>query len=147
MLAVWTFIGQSWRLPIALAWTFATKLLCNATWKIRYPEDYQWGFPGFYSLTVPYGMNNDFHFTLHVALLLIFFQELNAMHYFKAAKLSFFVCVLQALVSIVTRGAYSIDIFGAVIFGFFFWHVGEYLSYYIDVRVFGLTFQERFPTF
>lgn len=46
-----------------------------------------------------------------------------------------------------TRGAYIIDLFAAWIFGHFFFVVGEQLSYYVDVLVFGLTFQERFPNF
>lgn len=49
--------------------------------------------------------------------------------------------------SLCTRGAYIIDLFAAFIFGHFFFVVGEQLAYYIDVKIFGLTFQERFPNF
>ena len=46
-----------------------------------------------------------------------------------------------------TRGAYIIDLFAAFIFGHYLFVVGEQLSYYVDVKIFGLTFQERFPHF
>jgi len=49
--------------------------------------------------------------------------------------------------AIITRGAYIIDVFAAVIFGHAFYILAEYLSYYVDVKIFGLTFQERFPDF
>ena len=42
--------------------------------------------------------------------------------------------------AIITRGAYIIDIFAAIIFGHAFFILAEYLSYYVDVKIFGLTF-------
>ena len=72
-LGYWTFSGRSWRLPIALACTYALKAVCVALFRVRYPEGYAWKYPGFYSLTVNYGMANDFHFTVHVSLMLIIF--------------------------------------------------------------------------
>ena len=41
---------------------------------------------------------------------------------------------------VVLRGAYIIDVFAALVFGHFFWILGEWMSYYIDVKVLGLTF-------
>jgi hypothetical protein len=46
---------------------------------------------------------------------------------------------------LVLRGAYSMDVFGACIYSAFSWIASWYLSYYVDVGLFGLNFQERFP--
>ena len=147
MFIVWTVYGRSWRFPIAIVFVYLLKLITNALFKIRYPEGFLWEYPGFYSLTVPYGMSNNFHFTVHVALLLVIFQEFRSMKYFKTQLLTFVVLVTQSFLILCCRGAYSIDLFAALIFGHFFWVLGNQLSYWIDVRVFGLTFQERFPEF
>lgn len=146
-LGYWTLVGRSWRLPIALVCVYLMKVCTGSLFKMRYPDGFAWTYPGFYSLTVSYGMTNDFHFTVHVALMILIYRELEAMGYNVVSKLVFAFAVTQSFVAIVLRGAYSIDIFAAFIFGFFFWHLGNYLSYYIDVCVFGLSFQERFPQF
>jgi hypothetical protein len=52
--------------------------------------------------------------------------------------------VYSSLIALTLRGAYSLDVFGAIIFASFSWISSWYLSYYIDVKVFGLIFQERF---
>jgi hypothetical protein len=70
LLTIWTVQGRSWRLPLALVFVYQMKLFCavsafqspvnihyvQATFRIQYPDNYEWGYPGFYSLTVPYGM-------------------------------------------------------------------------------------------
>ena len=71
MLFLWTMKGTTWRMPIALTIIYFLKFVCASLFKIRYPHDYLWEYPGFYSLTVPYGMSNDFHFSVHIALLLV----------------------------------------------------------------------------
>lgn len=115
--------------------------------KYRYPDGYLWENPGFYSLTTPYGASNDMHFTLHVCLLYVVFQELRTVKMYALATFAFFVLIYQTTMSLCTRGAYIIDLFAAFIFGHFFFILGERLAYYIDVKLFGLTFQERFPHF
>jgi len=88
------------------------------------------------------------HFTLHVALLYVIFQELRTLElHWLAPTIAFVIFLYQAAVALTTRGAYIIDLFAAFIFGHYFFVVAEQLSYYIDVGIFGLTFQERFPNF
>ena len=146
-LGMWTWKGKTWRLPIALVFVYVAKALTSALFKYRYPEGYLWENPGFYSLTTPYGASNDMHFTLHVCLLYVIFQELRTVKLYVLAPIAFFAFIYQASMALFTRGAYIIDLFAAFIFGHFFFVVAEQLSYYIDVKIFGLTFQERFPHF
>ena len=106
----------------------------------RYPDGYLWENPGFYSLTTPYGASNDMHFTLHVCLLYVIFHELRTVKLYTLATIAFFTFIYQTCMVLFTRGAYIIDLFAAVIFGHFFFVVAEQLSYYIDVKIFGLCF-------
>ena len=42
---------------------------------MAYPDDYEWIYPGFYSITVPYGKENNFLFTAHISLITIIMCE------------------------------------------------------------------------
>jgi len=136
----WTWKGRTWRLPITLILVYVSKALTSALFKYRYPEGYLWENPGFYSLTTPYGASNDMHFTLHVCLLYVIFQELRTVKLYALAPIAFFVFLYQLTMALCTRGAYIIDLFAAFIFGHYLFVVGEQLSYYVDVKIFGLTF-------
>jgi len=90
-LAYWTMRVKTWRFPIALVLVYSTKAFTSLLFKYRYPEGYLWENPGFYSLTTPYGASNDMHFTLHVALLYVVFQELRQLKLYVLAPIAFFV--------------------------------------------------------
>jgi len=102
--------------------------------------DFIWENPGFSSLTVPYGMANDFHFTVHVGLLIVFVNEFWAMGLNKTAFFTTALAVFQAVIVLILRGAYIIDLIAAVVFGYFFWILAMRLSYWIDVVLLGLPF-------
>ena len=89
---------------------------------------------------MPYGLANDFHFTVHVGLLVVFVNELWAMGYFKEAFFTANLAIFQAALVLILRGAYIIDLFAAVLFGHFFWILAMRLSYWIDVVVLGIPF-------
>lgn len=48
--------------------------------------------------------------------------------------------VYGSVLMLALRGAYSLDVFGACIYAAFAWQASLYLCYYIDVKVFGLSF-------
>lgn len=158
-IGLWTYRTKTWRLPVTLVMVYVAKAVTSvstnlllilftdqelfflqALFKYRYPDGYLWENPGFYSLTTPYGASNDMHFTLHVCLLYVIFQELRTVKLYVLACLAFFIFLYQATMALCTRGAYIIDLFAAWIFGHFFFVVGEQLAYYVDVKIFGLTF-------
>jgi hypothetical protein len=84
-------------------------------------------------------MNNDFHFTIHLALLIVIFNELWGIRYFKLSIFTVAVLVFQTFMVLSLRGAYLIDAFGALAFGHFFWIAGMWMSYYIDVKLLNLS--------
>jgi len=93
LFTIWTLYGCSWRLPIAVSGTYLLKVMLSALFKMRYPENMIWNFPGWYSLSVSYGATNDTHFTVHVSLLLIVCLEFNAMRHRALMALSIFALV------------------------------------------------------
>ena len=53
------------------------------------PKDkFEWLFPGVYSITVPYGMNNNFFYPAYVALMIILLCEFISSKLYKVACLT-----------------------------------------------------------
>jgi hypothetical protein len=140
MFCLWTINGRSWRFPIAIVCVYLCKFVCSALFKIKYPEQMIWEYPGLHSVTVWYGSANDMHFSVHVALLFVVFWEYWQIKYTKFAIATFGVLLSQIFLLLSLQGCYSIDIFGGLAFGHFFWTVGYHYSYLIDCNLFGLTF-------
>ena len=114
---------------------------------MRYPDGYLWDFPGFYSITVPYGKTNDFFFSGHIGCCVIQIFEFNAIGWKKLAHFSAITMVLQFCLMICLRGHYFIDLVSGVIFGHYFWMNAEKYSYLVDVYIFRIPFHKRFPRF
>lgn len=121
------------------------RFLMQRIFSIRYPEGYLWDFPGFYSITVPYGKTNDFFFSGHIGCCMINFCEFSAIRWNKMANFSFFTGVLQATLMISLRSHYFIDLVAGVVFAHYFWLLSERYCYLIDVKVFKIPFNKRFP--
>jgi hypothetical protein len=107
---------------------------------MRYPDGYLWDFPGFYSITVPYGKTNDFFFSGHIGCCLINYCEYKAQGWNKMARFSFLTMILQFSLMIFLRGHYVVDLISGIVFGHYFWLLGEKYSYYVDVKIFRIPF-------
>jgi len=59
--------------------------------------------------------------------------------------LSLIALLGDSYLGLVLKAHYSIDLFGGLIIGDYIWLISNnYLCYYIDVKLFGLTLHERF---
>lgn len=114
---------------------------------MRYTDGYLWDFPGFYSITVPYGKTNDFFFSGHIGCCMICFCEFKAHGWKKFAVFSLFTMLFQFTLMISLRGHYMIDLISGIVFAHYFWLLSERYSYLIDVKVFKIPFEKRFPLF
>ena len=65
------FYGTSWRLVLALGTFYSCRAIIQNLFAMKFPEGYLWDYPGFYSLTVPYGSTNDFFYSGHVGCCMI----------------------------------------------------------------------------
>jgi len=83
------FYGTSWRLILALIVFYGFRAIMQKLFFICYPEGYLWDFPGFYSLTVPYGRTNDFFYSGHVGCCVICGMEALAIGW---KKFGYFFC-------------------------------------------------------
>jgi PAP2 superfamily C-terminal len=106
-----------------------------------------WEFPGFYSITVPYGKTNDFFFSGHVGCCIINFLEFKANGWNRFASFSALTCIFQTALMVSLRGHYFIDLISGVIFAHYMWMMAERYSYLVDVKIFKIPFKKRFPMY
>jgi len=146
-LALWVYYGGSWRFPIALVLTYILRILNTSLFKIRSPPGGDiWSFPGFYSITVLYGSNNDYYFNTTIAVCIQMILEYKYLKQKTLMSLSILALIGDCYLSLCFKGHYSIDNFGGLIFGAYLWICSHnWLSYYVDVKLFGMTLHERFP--
>jgi hypothetical protein len=74
-LFIWITKGSTWRYPLAVTMMYSIHLFLGAVYKMSYPYEYIWEFPGVYSLSVTYGVYNSFYFSQYLALGVIHFFE------------------------------------------------------------------------
>jgi len=79
--------------------------------------------------------------------MLIIFMEYKATENNKCAFFSGLIIVIASVWLIITRGTYSIDIFGGFLFGHYFWILCEKFSWTLDYEWFRAPFHLRHPAF
>mmetsp|Transcript_16452 Transcript_16452/g.27921 ORF Transcript_16452/g.27921 Transcript_16452/m.27921 type:complete len:325 (+) Transcript_16452:234-1208(+) len=143
----WTYNGGSWRFMISLFLTYSLRLLFGSLFKMRSPEDGDlWEFPGIYSLTVQYGNQNDYYFNPTLSICIQLLNEYRLDRQQLLMWVSLLALVGDCYLSYILKGHYLIDNFGGIALGYYIWLVtNNWLCYFVDVKVFGMTIHERFP--
>lgn len=104
-----------------------------------------WEYPGFNSLTVPYGRSNDYFYNPVIALCTLLIKEFNSDNSTLLKYMSVLALCGNFYLSLALRGHYLMDNFGGLVLAAYIWEASNnWLSYYVDVKLFGMTFQERF---
>jgi hypothetical protein len=145
-MARWVCYGGTWRFIIAIFLTYLLRFLNTALFRMRSPENGDlWEFPGFYSLTVSYGRQNDYYYNPVVALCMILKCEYKEQGLMLLSYLSFVALIGCTYLALCLRGNYFIDVYGGIVMGYYIWLCcNNWLSYYVDVKLFGMTMHERF---
>jgi len=122
----------SWRIPLEFALFYGLRFGCLAIFAMQTPEGFYWEYPGFYSLTVPYGWTNDFFFSGHIGACTICLLEFWPSPDKRPSRARNLVWVTscvsllaQTFVMLVTRGHYSIDLLSGVVYA----HYSHCLAY------------------
>ena len=135
--------ATTFRMIIALVLFYSVRAIIQALCTLEQPEGYNWGYPGWFSLVVPYGITNDFFYSGHVGVCFIFYLEFNAIGWFWMSLYSLLTMVVQIVLMLALRSHYSIDMISGIAFGHFFWIMAEKYSYLIDWSVFRIPLEKR----
>ena len=143
----WVMNGGSWRFMIAFTWTYFLRFINASLFKIRQPVGGDiWDHPGFPSLVIQYGSENDYYFNPAISVCILLVLEYRQLNEKKLMWLSILALIADCYLSLCFKGHYSIDNFGGLMLGAHAWIISNnWLSYYIDVKLFGMTLHERYP--
>ena len=115
-----------WRIPLEFALFYGIRFFCLTIFAIETPAGFYWEYPGFPSLTVPYGWTNDFFYSGHSGACVLCLCEFKSMGKrvdglwrkccFSLQTLSVLSLGFQVFLMLVTRGHYSIDLISGAVF-------------------------------
>jgi len=111
------FFSKRWNIAISLLTFYILRSLVMAMFYMKFPEGYIFGWPGVYSLAVPYAKTRDFFFSGHLGFATIATCEFADMESKWLYRIGVFTIVIEFCVMIVTRGHYVIDLITGIVFG------------------------------
>jgi hypothetical protein len=124
--------GTTWR-PIVFAASFyAIRGFLQASTVLGFPEGFIWEFPGVYSVLITYVKSSDFFYSGHVGVMLFCGLYFHEHKHEWLAFYSIFCIACEAIIMVLVRCHYGIDIFGGLIFCHYFWTVCEIPSRFVD---------------
>ena len=145
-LARFSRYGGTWRFMVAITLLYFLRSINTLFFKMKAPEGGDlWDHPGFPSLVVSYGSQNDYYFNPVVAVMVLLFMEFKYQQLYKLMWTALFCGLFNWYMCTALRGHYFIDNVGGVMHGCYVWFMAHnWLSYYIDVKLFGMTVHERY---
>jgi len=135
--------ATTWRLILCMIIFYGLRAVVQHIWYVEYPDGYDWGFPGFMSLFVPYGETADFFYSGHVGICMINFLEFWAVGWYFMSIYAIFVMFCQIFLMIALRSHYSMDMISGIIFGHYMWILCEKYSYIVDWYIFRIPLEKR----
>jgi hypothetical protein len=114
-LGLWVYSARTWSFPIYTVIFYSTRALVQQIYQMPFPIRFNFFYPGFPSICVPYAHTNDFFWSGHVALPLLCGFELKAQGHSILFYFTIFVSFLESFVMLSVSGHYSIDLIIGVI--------------------------------
>lgn len=109
-----SIFGPSLRPLLGLLVIFGLRQICQFLCALPAPPGEIWRHPGFPSLLVTYGVSNDFFFSGHTALATYGAVELARLGGRWLAALAVLVAAFEALVVLVLRAHYTMDVIAGI---------------------------------
>jgi hypothetical protein len=132
-LGIFLLWGDSWREVIFAGSFYSIRGLLQALTILGFPEGFIWEYPGIYSLLITYVRSSDFFYSGHVGMMMFTGIYYYRNHFLGLMWYSVFCCIFEAIVMVLVRCHYSIDIVGALIFCHYFWILSKDFAFYADV--------------
>jgi hypothetical protein len=122
--AHFALISTSCMFLINVALFYLPRGLVQQVYNMPFPSNYNFSYPGFPSISVPYGITNDFFWSGHVAIPLICGLEVYYNDYNKRRNLYFllfciFTSLFETLMMLSLSGHYTVDLIFGVIFSIY----------------------------
>lgn len=132
--------AHNMRFPMVFFLFYLLRGILQNIFVFSFPDDYIWGHPGFFSLTISYARTSDFFYSGHVGSSMLCAFEFMRYEFFdkRFSYLKYFSlnsAFTQSFVQIVFRGHYVIDVICGFVFAHYFYIlVGEKVDNVQDDR-------------
>ena len=100
-------------------------------------KGFAWFDPGLPALTIPYHDTNDFFWSGHIGTCFLYTFEFYMNGDICLTVAGVFIAINQWLLLWFLRTHYIIDLISGLLIAHWAFITGEWLSYYIDVKIFG----------
>lgn len=124
--------GKSWRLPVALVLLYGSRGIIQNYYSMTHHDEYLFIDPGIMSITVPYFKSSDYFFSGHVSLPILLGIEFYKIGSKRFSLFCAFTMIYEFIMMLLLRGHYSIDLYAALIFSFYFSRMSETLCKPLD---------------
>ena len=131
-LIIMAISGKSYRLLVALVLLYGSRGIIQDYYSMPHHEEYLFIDPGVLSLTVPYFKSNDYFFSGHVSLPILMGIEFYKSGSKRLSLFCAFTAIYELIMMLLLRGHYSIDLYAALIFSFYFTRMAETLCKPLD---------------
>ena len=111
----WFLYGKSCRLILATVMFYSIRAMSQILVQFKFPEGYDWQYPGFPSYVVPYGNTSDFFFSGHCGFLNICALEWFALGKRRMGFAIEAINVYMAIVMLIFRVHYTIGRFSSIL--------------------------------
>jgi len=111
----WAIYGKSWRLLFHIVIFYLPRGFVQKYYNMPFPVNYNFSYPGFPSISVPYGRTNDFFWSGHVAIPIICGYEFKSHGHKYLFYFAIFTSLSEWITMLCLSGHYTIDmIFGII---------------------------------
>lgn len=135
--------GTTFRPVMTIFLFYGLRTVIQSIFFMEKPEGYDWDYPGFPSIFVPYGKTADFFYSGHVGICMINYLEFSAVGWRLWALFAIFVSGCQVFLMITLRSHYSIDLLAGFLFAHYMFLICEKYSYIIDWWIFRIPLSKR----
>lgn len=139
----WIRYATTWRLFITMGIFYGLRAIIQKLWYVEFPQGYDWGFPGFMSVFVPYGETADFFYSGHAGCCMIQFLEFWSVGWFWMSLYALLTMFAQIFLMIALRSHYTMDLFGGIVIAHYLWIMAEKYSFLVDWYAFGIPLYKR----
>lgn len=102
---------------------------------MQFPEGYNWGYPGFPSITIPYVGSSDFFFSGHLGIVTFLVLENRSQKNYFLMYVGLLSIIYEFIVMIVLRGHYTIDLIAGILIAHYIWIISKKPAKWIDRKL------------
>jgi len=130
----WFLFERNFKLLFVILAFYAFRGFLQRMFFMRFPDDYVWGHPGLFSLSVAYAPANDFFFSGHCGMCTIIFIHFKRHGLKTMTRIALFTIIIEFFTLLVTRAHYFIDLVVGIIIAHYIYLISDWLQEWYNNR-------------